>query len=131
MRTEIIDYISGLDLGNYFLTTDVPWQESGTPLYLKNLKRIYVDATEYSVENFLQTLDGLSLQTDVISVRVFFASDAKQLPANYDELVTALRSVRAITPPEGVTARSVSVSTELQNDVLITELEYTFTKLLT
>lgn len=130
MRTEIIDYLSGLDLGTYFLTTDVPWAESGTPLYLKNLKRIYVDSANFSVENFLQALDGFTLQNDVITVRVFFANDAKQIPANYDDVVTAMRSVRAITAPEGVKARGCVVSTEIINDVLVTELEYQFTKLL-
>ena len=99
-------------------------------LYLKNLKRVYVDVEQTETEDFLVALNGLNIQNRVHIIRVFFATDAKTLPPNYDEFVSSLRVVNSI-PADGFQRRQVSISTDIDNDVLITELEYRFTKLLT
>jgi len=130
MREQVLDYIANVNLGGFFVTQALPWSESGTPLYLKNLKTIYVDAVQYTTEPFLSTLNSLSLQNEVQTVRVFFASDAKTLPPNYTDLVTELRLVNNIVTVPGVHQREVDISTSMENDMMITELEYRFTKLL-
>lgn len=130
MRTEVLDYIRTVDLGGFSVTETLPWSESGTPLYIKNVKTIYVDAVQYTTEPFLSTLNSLSLQNEVQTVRVFFASDAKTLLPNYNDLITELRLVNNIVTVPGVHQRQVDISTTMQNDLLITELEYRFTKLL-
>ena len=47
MRTEVLDYINSLALGGFLLTQELPWEADGTALYVKNLKKIYVDVPEY------------------------------------------------------------------------------------
>jgi hypothetical protein len=131
MRQEVLDYIEGLDLGTFFLTQELPRSESGSPLYIKNLKRIYVDNTNYGVENFITTMDGVRIQSEVLTVRVLFASDAKTVPPIYEELVQNLRRVNDITAIAGVNRREVDVTTSLEDDRLVTEVEYRFYKLLT
>lgn len=131
MRTQVFDYISGLDLGGFFLSNELPWSESGVPLYTKNLKRIYVDVTNYSVEPLISTLSGTNIQNQVISVRVYLASDAKTLPPNYDDLITDLLKVNDIADINGANRREVTIETEITADVMTTELEYRFYKLLT
>ena len=131
MRTQVFDYISGLDLGGFYLSNELPWSESGTPLYTKNLKRIYVDVTNYGVEPLINTLSGINIQNQVISVRVYLASDAKTVPPNYDDLITDLLKVNLIAGIDGANRREVDIETSIDNDVLTTELEYRFYKLLT
>lgn len=82
-------------------------------------------------EPFIQTLSGLTIANQVTSVRVVFSIDAKQIPSNYDSLVEKLRQGKDITTIQGVNRRECSVSTEYVNDLLVTELEYRFTKLST
>jgi len=130
MRTEIIDYINTLSLGSFTVSNELPWTDSGTTaLYLKNLKKVYVDIAEYSHDTLLTTLDGMVINSDAISVRIYFACDAKQLPGNYDDLVVALRTCKDIDLEDGSYRRLSSVSTSFESDMLVTELQIRFTKL--
>ena len=131
MRTEIIDYINSLALGGFILNQDLPFEESGTPLYLKNLKRIYVDIAAFENEPLIQALNGLSINNETTVIRVYFSCDAKQLPSNYETLISDLKTAKDITTIEGINRRQVVVSTEITADVLVTTLEYRFTKLST
>lgn len=130
MRQDIIDYINTLSLGSFILSQELPWTDSGTPLYLKNVKRVYVDVTRYNTEPLIQTLDGININTDISTVGLYFSADAKQLPSNYDTVVEDLRQAKDITlSTQGNFRRECDVTTEFQNDLLVTQLEYRFTKL--
>ena len=128
MRQDIIDYINTLSLGSFILSQELPWTDSGLALYLKNVKRIYVDNTIYAKEPLIQTFDG-SIDSDVSTVRVYFSADAKQIPSNYDDVISGLRAVKNISLNDGTYRREVNVDTTFENDLLVTELEYRFTKL--
>lgn len=130
MRTEILEYAQGLNLGTVTVSTELPWVDNDVPLYLKNLKRIYVNTDDVEVDPFIQTLDGVNISNEVTSVRLYFACDAKILLSNYDDIITELKAARNLTTITAVQRRECLVSTSVENDVLITELEYRFTKLL-
>jgi hypothetical protein len=130
MRDELFDYVSGLDLGGFTLSNELPWTESAIPLYQKNPRRIYIDVDQYTTEPLLLTLNGLVIGSEISTVRVYFSCDAKQVPSNYSILVSDLRAGKDITTISGVNRRECDVNTEFVNDLLITELEYRFTKLI-
>jgi hypothetical protein len=129
MRTEIIEYLDDQNLGGFLLSRELPWSSSGEPLYTKNAKKIYVDKTQYSTDPLIATLDGLNITNTIFTVRLFFSNDAKQLPPSYDDLITTLRSAKDTSTITGVSRRDVVVSSAFEEDVLVTELEYRFTKL--
>lgn len=131
MRADILDYIGALNLGSFVLSQELPWEDSGVALYLKNLKKIYVDITEYQDEPFIQTLNGGNVNNEISIVRIYFSCDAKQLPADYDDVISDLKSAKDITTTDGFINRQCNVTTDLANDVLSTTLEYRFTKLST
>jgi hypothetical protein len=131
MRTEILDYINTLNLGSFLVSQELPWEESGTSLYLRNLKKIYVDAPQYQNETLITALNGLNINNETSIVRILFACDAKQTPANYDTVVTDLKSAKDITTIEGVRSRQCDVTTDIENDALVTTLEIRFTKITT
>lgn len=131
MRQEVIDYINSISLGSFVLSQEVPWTDSGTPLYQKNPKKIYVDVVEFVNEPLLQTLDGVNINAETGVVRVYFACDAKQLPSNYETLVSDIKSGKDITTIEGVNRRQCDVNTSIENDLLITQLDFRFTKIST
>jgi hypothetical protein len=130
MRQELIDYIGTQNLGGFILSNELPYSSSGVPLYVKNAKRIYVDRTEYSNEPLIVTLDGTQVDSEIASVRVYFASDAKQLPPNYDTVVTALRAAKDTSTITGVSRRECIISTTFEEDLLVTELEFRFTTII-
>lgn len=131
MRDEILEFCQTLNLGTVTVSSELPWTDNNVPLYLKNLKKVYVDVDNITIEPFITALNGLNISNEVTSVRLYFANDAKVLLPNYSEVVQNLREAKDITTIDGVNRRDCTVTTSIENDVLVTELEFRFTKLLT
>lgn len=129
MRTEIIDYVQGLNLGTFTVSTELPYTESGQALYVKNPKRIYVDEEQIISEPIIQALDGLTVINEETSVTIFFSVDGKLVPANYDTVLTALKGAKDITTISGIFRRELDVSTGYDGDLLVTELVIRFNKI--
>ena len=129
MRQAIYDHIDSLTLGSFNLSTELPWTSSGTALYLKNLKRIYVDVDQITEELSIAALNGLIINDETTTVRVFFACDAKQLPSNYETIVSGIRTAKSTASIEGVSRRECDVSTSFEEDIVVTEFEFRFIKI--
>lgn len=129
MRTAIYDHIKGLTLGTFKLSDERPFDASDTPLYIKNMKSIYVDQAQTENEPLISTLDGVIIVAETTTVRVYFSTDAKQLPSNYDSLVSNIKTAKATTDITGVNRREVDVTTSFNEDKMITQFEFRFTKL--
>lgn len=129
MREEIISYIKTLALGNFSVSEELPRDEGGVALYLKNPRRIYVETEESETVPIIQALDGLNIYSEQTSVSVYFTADAKTLPANYNSLVSKLKLGKDIQPALGFNKRKVEVMTQTDQDLLITKVSYKFSKL--
>jgi hypothetical protein len=129
MREDILTYIKTLSLGGFTISDDLPREEGGVMLYVKNPKRIYVDRPQYSEEPLIQALNGFDIHSEATTVSIYFTADAKTLPANYGGLVENLRLGKNVNTTEGYNNRVVNVNTEYLNDLLITQIDYTFSKL--
>jgi hypothetical protein len=131
MRQEILEYVQALNLGTVTVSSELPWTDNGQPLYLKNLKRVYVDIDNITSEPFIQALNGLNVSNEITSVRLYFACDAKVLLPNYSDIIDQLKEARNITTVTAIQRREFDITTSVENDVLVTELEYRYIKLLT
>ncbi len=129
MRTAIYDYIKGLSLGQFRLRDERPFDASGQALYLKNMKTVYVDQEQITQDTVIATLNGLIINAETTSVRVYFSTDAKQLPSNYSSLTASMKLARNAAAIQGVNRREVDVTTSYDEDKMITEFEFRFTKL--
>ena len=129
MRQAIYDHIDGLTLGSFNLSSELPWSTGGTALYLKNLKRIYVDVDQITEDLSIAALNGLIINNETTTVRVFFACDAKQLPSNYETVVSGIRTAKNSTDITGVSRRECDVSTSFEEDIVVTEFEFRFIKI--
>lgn len=129
MRQAIYDHIDSLSLGSFNLSSELPWSSSGTALYLKNLKRIYVDVDQITEDLSIAALNGLIINNETTIVRVFFACDAKQLPSNYETIVSSIRTGKSTADITGVSRRECDVSTSFEEDIVVTEFEFRFIKI--
>lgn len=129
MRQEVLDYIQGRNLGSFIATSELPWDENGVPLYIKNPKKIYVGREDTSTDVFLQALNGLNINTETTTVSMIFSTDAKTVNPGYDDLITELKSAKNLTTVNGIFSRNVAVSTEFEGDLQVTTIDLTFTKL--
>lgn len=133
MRADVIAKLKALSsstLGTFTVTEELPWESDGVPLYLKNLKRIYVDVQETDLDPIADTLDGSGFAVEASVVSVAFGCDAKTLPANYDSLVTAIRSIR-IDFGDGWKQRRIQHTAEFDADRLVTTFEFRFERVVT
>jgi len=129
MRSDILAYIKGLKLKNFSTSDELPFS-SGTELYLKNPKRIYVDVEQVEITAMIALLNSPDVDQSVHTIKVYFATDAKQLPADYAQVVSLIRLAKdSIAIPHGF-RKDAKSNTEYNNDMLVTIIEFTFTKLI-
>ena len=128
MRQEILNYVNGLSLGTFIVSSELPYDQSGTALYLSNPKKIYIGNEQTSTEPLVSALDGPVIDNEVTAVSIYFSADAKQLPANYDTLVTNLRAAKNITTVTGIHRRELDAVTEFQGDLIVNSMEIRFNK---
>jgi hypothetical protein len=131
MRTVILNHIRGLRLGNYLLSENLPWLDSGEPVYYHNKKYIYVDTAQTSQTALSDALDGRGYVDEITTVSVYFVNDAKVLPVDYDAVVELLKTARLAIGTEGYTSRTCQVSSNYIQDNIETTLVFSFRKLLT
>jgi hypothetical protein len=129
MRAEILDYLQGLNLGSFTVSQEIPWTDGGVPLYLKNLKRVYVDNDNVETVPLFATLDGLNVQQKITTVRVYFANDVKVQPPDYTDAVSQITAVRDLSTLTGVHRREVDITTSIENDNQVTEFEFRYTNI--
>lgn len=109
---------------------ELPWNTANEPLYLKNLKRFYLDQEQLEETILIPTLPG---QTDVVdrlrTVTGYFAVDAKNLPSGVDQALTQiLEAKNHIVNGNGLTgALESDYTTEIQDDVIIYTVQYRYT----
>lgn len=130
MRELILAWLQANAVTGYTVTSELPWDSSGQPLYLNNMKRIYVDQPQTGQEPLIDVLNGHGIVNENTTVSIYLATDAKKLPANYDAVVTMIKSTRLDPAITGVTQRATTVSTEFVNDALVAQFDINFRKLI-
>jgi hypothetical protein len=130
MRDLILEWLADNAVTGYTVTTELPWDSSGQPLYLNNMKRIYVDQPQTGQEPLIDVLNGSGVVNENTTVTIYLATDAKKLPANYDTVTAMIKSTRLDPAVTGVTQRATQVSTEFIADVLVAQFDINFRKLI-
>ena len=129
MRTEILDFLQAENLGVFTTSREQPWSENATPLYIKNLKKIYVSQDQVEAVPLITTLDGMTVPSEVTTVTVYLACDAKQTPPNLDQVIEVMRTAKDITTLPGIIRRECSIDSSYQADILVTEFTFRFTNI--
>jgi hypothetical protein len=130
MRELILAWLTDNAVTGYTVTAELPWDSSGQPLYLNNMKRIYVDQPQTGQEPLIDVLNGQGVVNETTTVSIYLATDAKKLPANYDAVVSMIKSTRLDPAITGVTQRTTTVATEFVADVLVSQFDINFRKLI-
>jgi len=109
------------------VSSELPFDSNGIPLYEKNMKTVYVDDDIESKIQLYRTLDqGEVYQTDTI-VNAYLVVDAKNQPSDIDTVIASILSARdAIT---GTQINESSVESEIEDDYITYTFEYNITKL--
>ena len=129
MRTELLAYFKSLKLKNFGVSDELPFSNSDRTVYLKNPKKIYVDLDQKTQEQVIALIGNHGIFQEVHSVSVFFTTDAKNLPSDYQTVVDDLMAGKDAQSTEPYFRREVDVSTSFEGDLMLTQLDFRFTKL--
>lgn len=127
IRSELLTQITTnlAAFPNIRVKTELPWNTSGNPLYIQNMKMVYVDEEQIDVEQLYRTLDQNNVNTTVTTVNAYLAVDAKNQLADINTVVANILSARNVVSS---TLDSASdYETEIEDDVITYTFEYTFT----
>jgi hypothetical protein len=133
MRDTILTYLKAnvKSLGTFKISDQLPWLDSGQPLYHHNKKHIYVDTANSQQQPVIDTFNLAGTVNEITTVSVYFANDAKKLPSEYSQVVDVVKAARLATGTETFIQRTVNVTNTFVGDDLITHAEFSFRKLLT
>jgi hypothetical protein len=131
MRDTVIELIQDTDTGVFTLSQELPYEVDGMMLYEKNAKKIYVDLAQILETSAIPTLDNNSILNQTTTINVYFSCEASRLPS-YDEVITNLKMLKdaAEIRALGYHSRTVEVTTAYVDNLLVTTLQYQFTKLI-
>lgn len=125
MRTTLLSYLTtALSTSTAVkCASELPWDQNGQPLYLKNLKKLYLDQEYIEEDYMIETLDGQDIYQDDVIVNAYFAVDAKNPPSTLDAAVSTILAAKANT---GVVNHGTQCdyTVDKQEDVLIYTFEF-------
>lgn len=122
MRAELLSYLTtATSTATIKTVSELPWNTAGEPLYLKNMKRFYLDEEQVEQSILIPVLPGSNdVLQDTTSVTGYFACDAKNKPSGLSSSLTTILDAKNRI---GVSAIS-SYTTEIQDDVIIYTIVY-------
>jgi len=125
MRAQLLSFLTtATSTATVKTVSELPWNTAGEPLYLKNMKRFYLDKEQKAESVMIAVLPGSNdVMQNATTVRGYFSVDAKNQPAGLDAAVTALLNAKNQVSIGNFGIES-DYTTEIQDDVLIYNIEY-------
>ena len=125
MRSQIISYLTAtLSTSTIRVVNELPWNTAGEPLYLKNMKKLYIDKEERQESVMIAVLPGSNdVMQNVTTIRGYVAVDAKNQPTGLDQAIALILGAKDQTGVGNFGTES-DYTTEIQDDVLIYNIEY-------
>jgi len=125
MRTQLLSAMTTAisTLTQFAVSQELPWEQNGTPLFRKNMKKVYVDKTYTEEKTLIPTLDHGNVVEDTLFCRAYVCVDAKNPPSQLDQLITNLLACKDRTGITNFTSES-DYTMDKNEDVLVYSLEF-------
>ena len=96
MRNQLVSAITSATstLTQFAVALELPWEQNGTPLFRKNMKRIYVDRDNLEESTLIPTLDGVDIMQNDLIVNAYLAVDAKTIPSQLDNAISKILNAK-------------------------------------
>jgi ABC-type enterochelin transport system substrate-binding protein len=127
MRTPVLDYLNTNLTNTIKVSQEQPFDEKGTSVYLKNLRRVYLEEPTIQVTTLANTFDRTnSVMERVTTIKGYLAVDAKNRNNDLDTALTILANARNVSTIANSFRREFDYSVDISNSVMIYNLEYRF-----
>lgn len=126
MRTELLAYLTTNLTGSIKTSQELPFEESGSALYLKNMRRVYLDEPVKEQSELVPTLDDTDINQNITTVRGYLSMDAKNRNADLDAALTTLAAAKNVTTITNSFRKEFDYTTTIDADRITYEFEYRF-----
>jgi hypothetical protein len=123
MRAELLAYLTVNLSGSIKTSQELPFEEGGNPLYLKNIKRVYIDEPFTEVDRLFGGLDGLEINQKITIVRAYLVVDAKNRNSDLDQALALMEQAKAQIDSF---RKEFTYTTTIDGSTTIFEFEYRF-----
>jgi hypothetical protein len=122
--TLVTGLTANLATSNVSVSSELPFNSGGEPLYIKNKKFVYVDEDNKDVTELYNTLDGNDIFQTETTVTAYLTVDAKNQPSDIDSIVNVIVGERlGVSEPH---IRECEVETEITLDYITYNFDYRF-----
>jgi hypothetical protein len=126
MRTQILAYLTANLTGSIKTSQELPFDQGGQPLYLKNMRKVYVDESYTEQSELIPLLDDNDINQNIIYVRAYLAMDAKNRNSDLDSALAIIAQAKSTSSITSSFRKEFDYTTTIDNDVLLYEFEYRF-----
>ena len=120
--TQITTNLSGHS--NISISSELPFDSGGNPLYEKNMNSVYVGEQELTVETLYKTLDSANVNQTTTTINAYLSTDAKNQFNDIDTVVANLLIARNVI--SNTLESNSDYETEITDDVITYTFEYNF-----
>lgn len=126
MRTELLTYLTTNLTGSIKPSQELPYEEGNNLLYLRNLRRVYLDEPNTEQASLFPTLGSTNINEKITTVRWYLTVDSKNRNTDLDTALTTLGSGKDIATITGVHKREFDYVTTINDDKITYEGQYRF-----
>lgn len=110
---------------NVTTSSELPFVAGGTPLYDKNMKKLYLDYDNNSTTELFNTLNPADdvFQQEIL-VSGYFSVDAKNQPGDIDTIVNTIRNARQSV--SNCFVRECEITNDIADDRITYTIEFRF-----
>lgn len=124
MRSQLVTALTTVlaSTNQFAVSSELPFDQGGNPLFLKNMKRVYVGPTRKEQSVIIAVLPPAGdVFQDQLICEIYLAVDAKNPPSQLDSAIALILSTKDLTGLVNYGTES-DYTVEIQEDVMI----YTF-----
>lgn len=127
MRTQLLSYLTANLTGLIKTSQELPFDQGGSPNYLRNLRKVYLDEPYTEQDIMFNTLDEINDVTQKITyVRGYLAVDAKNRNADLDAALTTMSQACKQADITDSFRKEFDFSTSIDDDRVVYEFEYRY-----
>jgi|DEB0MinimDraft_12_1074336.scaffolds.fasta_scaffold07393_3 hypothetical protein len=125
-RDDLLANLSiALNGSNVSVSSELPFDSAGVPLYEKNMKKLYIGEDNITKEPLIEVLDFNPVENVVTLVTAFLTIDAKNPLGDIDTITDAVINSKNSIPDQ--IKRNCVMVTEFTADSLTYQFEFEFT----
>ncbi len=106
------------------VSAELPFSSANEPLYIKNMKKLYLDQDNIDKSILFTSLDNSDVYNVNTTVTGFLAVDAKNPPGDIDTITDNIITSRLAV--SGQPTRECEMETNIESDVLIYTFNFNF-----